>query len=78
MGFLHSLSIKNIFYDKIDLRLLLFSCDNMSFYLVLEEVMLSKKRCNVNEPLLSVHSNLLCMKLDEGQNENSLKYRRSS
>ena len=28
-GVLHSFSIKNISYDKMDLRLFLFSCGNM-------------------------------------------------
>ena len=31
MGVLHLFSIKNIFYDKMDLRLL-FSCDNIYFF----------------------------------------------
>ena len=29
MGVLHSFSTKNIFYDKIDLRFFLVSCDDM-------------------------------------------------
>ena len=29
MGVLHSFSIKNIFYDKIDLKLFLFSSDEL-------------------------------------------------
>ena len=32
MGVLHLFSIKNIFYDKMDLRLL-FSCDNIYFFI---------------------------------------------
>ena len=29
IGVLHSFSIKNIFYDKMDLKLFLFSCEDL-------------------------------------------------
>ena len=43
MGTLHLFSIKNIFYDKMDLKHFLFSCGKIRFFIVNWEMKFSIK-----------------------------------
>ena len=66
MGVLHSFSIKNIFFDKMDLKTFLFSCDKIFMITkdiihpkpclkqgVVQNQTPQKKRCVYHEPLLT-------------------------